>query len=75
MTDLIFLARTKYGGRDGLEQRLRERKNLKMKREAEKECSLVKKESEVVDALTKHGSSFRYISMSFFAIMNYLGPK
>ena len=61
MTDLIFLARTKYGGKDGLEQRLKERKHLKMKREAEKECSLVKKESEVLDALLRHGSSYRYI--------------
>lgn len=59
VTDLIFLARTKYGGKDGLEQRLREKKDLKMKREAEKECNLIQRESLVVDALSRNGSTFR----------------
>lgn len=58
ITDLIFLARTKYGGKDGLDQRLREKRRLKLKREAEKECNLVKRESEVVHALRRYGSSY-----------------
>lgn len=61
ITDLIFLARTKYGGKEGLDQRLKEKKRLKMKREAEKECSLIRRESEVVAALARYGSSYRYL--------------
>jgi len=72
MTDLIFLARTKYGGKDGLEQRLKERKHLKMKREAEKECSLVKKESEVLDALLRHGSSYSEVQIVDSRFMPYV---
>ena len=61
ITDLIFLARTKYGGKDGLNQRLKEKKHLKMKREAEKECSLIRRESEVVKSLIQHGCSYKYV--------------
>ena len=59
ITDLIYLAQTKYGGSDGLEQRLREKKYQKMKREAERERNLIAREAEVVEALLRNGSSFR----------------
>ncbi len=59
VTDLIFLARTKYGGKDGLDQRLREKRGQKVKRETERECNLIQREADVIEALRHHGSSFR----------------
>eukprot|EP00794_Sanderia_malayensis_P006070 gene6070-6772_t len=72
VTDLIFLARTKYGGRDGLEQRLRERRDHKMKREAERECTLIGREAKVIEALHRHGSSFVEVGIVDSRFMPYV---
>lgn len=58
VSDLIKIARQKYGNKTALEERLHERQKQRTKREAEKQCALVHREREVVRALESMSSSY-----------------
>ena len=58
VSDLINIARAKYGSKEALEERLNVKQILKNKREAEKQCALVQREREVVRALESLNSSY-----------------
>ena len=73
VSDLITIARAKYGGKDGLKQRLESRKQQKEDRESDKQCSLVGRENRVVSALFSHGSSYEDISVVDFRCMPFVG--
>ncbi|KAK3751530.1 hypothetical protein QZH41_019423 [Actinostola sp. cb2023] len=58
VSDLIKIARQKYGSKSALEERLYDRLKLRTKREAEKQCALIHREREVVRALENMNSSY-----------------
>lgn len=61
VSDLITIARKKYGGKEGLQDRLEHKQRLKNMREAEKQCALVQREREVIRALERLNSSYKDI--------------
>ena len=61
VSDLITIARKKYGGKEGLQERLEHKQRLKNMREAEKQCALVQREREVIRALERLNSSYKDI--------------
>ncbi|KXJ13937.1 hypothetical protein AC249_AIPGENE23940 [Exaiptasia diaphana] len=61
VSDLIKIARQKYGNKTALEERLHERQKQRTKRESEKQCALVHREREVVRALETMSSSYEDI--------------
>ena len=73
MSDLITIARAKYGGKDGLKQRLENRKQQKEDRESDKQCSLVDRERQVVSALCNQASSYNDVSVVDFRCMPFVG--
>ena len=58
VSDLITIARKKYGSREALQDRLNHKQRLKNIREAEKQCALVQREREVLRALESLNSSY-----------------
>ena len=58
VSDLITIARKKYGSREALQDRLNHKQRLKNVREAEKQCALVQREREVLRALESLNSSY-----------------
>ena len=73
VSDLVTIARAKYGGKDGLKQRLQNRKQQKEERESDKQCSLVLRESRVVSSLCNQGSSYEDVSVVDFRCMPFVG--
>ncbi|XP_046839524.1 uncharacterized protein LOC124433781 isoform X2 [Xenia sp. Carnegie-2017] len=73
VSDLITIARAKYGGSHGLKQRLDSRKQQKEERESDKQCSLITRENLVVSALCHQGSSYEEISVVDFRCMPFVG--
>lgn len=62
VSDLMTVARAKYGSKAALEQRLHDRQMLKNRREGDKQCALVERERQVVDALETQNSSYKDIA-------------
>ena len=62
VSDLITVARAKYGSKSALEERLHDKQKLKNRREADKQCALVQRERQVVHALETLNSSYKDIA-------------
>lgn len=61
VSDLITIARNKYGSKEALQERLDHKQRLKNMREAEKQRALVQREREVIRALERLDSSYKDI--------------
>ena len=62
VSDLITIARAKYGSKSALQARLDDKQRQKNIREATKQCGLVERERQVVGALEEQKSSFKDIA-------------
>jgi len=72
VSDLITLARKKYGSREALQDRLNHKQRQKNMREAEKQCALVQREREVTRALESLNSSYSDIEAVDARCMPYV---
>ncbi|CAH3136847.1 unnamed protein product [Pocillopora meandrina] len=72
VSDLVTLARRKYGSREALQDRLNHKQRQKNMREAEKQCALVQREREVLRALESMNSSYSDIETVDARCMPYV---
>ena len=72
VSDLITIARKKYGSKEALQDRLNHKQRQKNIREAEKQCALVQREREVVRALESLNSSYSEIETVDARCMPYV---
>lgn len=72
VSDLITIARRKYGSREALQERLNHKQRQKNMREAEKQCALVQREREVLRALETLNSSYSEIETVDARCMPYV---
>ncbi|XP_032232309.2 uncharacterized protein LOC116614879 isoform X2 [Nematostella vectensis] len=72
VSDLIRIARAKYGNKEALEDRLQDRQRVKTRREAEKQCALIHREQEVIRALEHMNSSYEDIASVDARCMPYV---
>lgn len=72
VSDLISIARRKYGSREALQERLNHKQRQKNMREAEKQCALVQREREVLRALETLNSSYSEIETVDARCMPYV---
>lgn len=72
VSDLITIARKKYGSKEALQDRLNHKQRQKNIREAEKQCALVQREREVIRALESLNSSYSEIETVDARCMPYV---